>query len=141
MSGISHKIKQRLDEARRNREADKVVFYSTLFGEIISIGKSNGNRETTDEEAIRHIRKWVNNLDETIKVRGGASTDLLQEKKLCEEFLPQLMEEHTLRAVIVEILHKVGNKQSDVMRALKADYANQYDGKTASKLYKELTNV
>lgn len=138
MSNLLSQIKNKLLESRRNRDGAKTVFYSTLLGELAAIGKNKGNRDTTDEEAVAHIRKWVNNLDSTMSLRGGVCTELLQEKKWCEEFLPTLLNENQLRSIIQDIIDKVGNNQGMVMKELKALYPGQYDGKMASTIYQNL---
>lgn len=135
---IVQKLKSLLLQARKDKNSAHVTFYSTLIGELVNIGKSNGNRETTDDEAVKHIRKWVNNIDETIKARGGVCTELLQERKMCEQFLPSMLEEDLLRYIIKEAVARLGNNQGAVMKYLKEIYPNQYDGKLASTIFKEL---
>jgi uncharacterized protein YqeY len=137
---IVQKIKDLLLEARKSKDSQRVTFYSTLLGELVAIGKTAGNRDTTDDEAVRHIKKWVNNIDETMKARGGVCTDLLLEKKLCEEFLPSALTEPELRGIIKHAVINVGVNQGAVMKYLKDRYPNQYDGKLASAIFKELTN-
>lgn len=138
---ITNKIKDLLLEARKAKKTAEITFYSTLLGELVAIGKNNGNRDTTDDEAVRHIKKWVSNIDETIRVRGeGVCTELLYEKKLCEQFLPTSLTEEQLRSIIAD-LKAVNPQQGEVMKALKAQYPNQYDGKLASAIFKELSNA
>jgi hypothetical protein len=138
---ITQKLRELLTKARKERNSAQITFYSTLIGELDAIGKTAGNRETTDDEAVRHIKKWVNNIDETIKARGGVCTELLQEKKLCEEFLPSMLTEDTLTQVIALAIETHGKNQGAVMKHLKEHYPNLYDGKLASSIFKELSNV
>jgi uncharacterized protein YqeY len=135
---ISQKIKDRLLSARKSQDTLKVSFYSTLLGEIDNIGKSKGNRPTTDDEAVAHIRKWVTNVDETMKLRGGVCTELLAEKHMCDEFLPKMMTKDQLESVIKEEIAKSGKNLGVVMKALKENYPNQYNGKDAADIFKEL---
>lgn len=135
---IVQDLKSLLLQARKDKNSAHVTFYSTLIGELVNIGKSNGNRETTDDEAVKHIRKWVNNIDETIKARGGVCTELLQERKMCEKFLPLMLTELALRIAIEDAIEEHGKNQGAVMKYLKDKFPNQYDGKLASTIFKEL---
>lgn len=137
---IIQKIRALLIQARKERNSAQITLYSTLIGELEAIGKTAGNRETTNDEAVRHIKKWVNNIDETMKARGGVCTDLLQERKLCEEFLPPMLNDDALRVIIKEAILTLGANQGGVMKWLKDTYPNQYDGKIASSIFKELTS-
>lgn len=139
---ITNKIKDLLLEARKAKKTAEITFYSTLLGELVAIGKNNGNRETTDDEAVRHIKKWVSNIDETIRARGeGVCTELLYEKVLCQQFLPQQLDDVVLREIIAAMIDTLGKNQGIVMKTLKEQYPNQYDGKLASTIFKELSNA
>ena len=55
-------------QARKDRNAPKAALLSTLLGEVQMIGKNNGNRESTDGEAIAVIKKMLNNTTETLNI-------------------------------------------------------------------------
>lgn len=138
---IVEKLKSELLRARKEKNSSQISFYSTLLGEVENIGKSAGNRVTTDDEAVRHIKKWVANIEETIRLRGeGVATALLQEKVLCEQFLPAMLSVEELRGIISKLVAE-GKNQGEVMKHLKEVHPNKYDGKLASNIYKEIANA
>lgn len=136
---IIQKMKAELLSARKTKNSSLVTLYSTLIGELEAIGKNNGNRETTDDEAVRHLKKWVSNIDSTISIRGGVATELLREKQVCMQYLPATMTTEQLTDAVKTAISEVGNKQGIVMKMLKDKYPNMYDGKEASAIFKELT--
>ena len=53
--------------------------------------------------------------------------------------LPEMLSEDDLRAIAEEFA-LTGKKMPDMMKHLKAEYPNQYDGKLASTIAKEILN-
>jgi len=135
--------------ARKAKDVVKVTLLSTLLGEIVMVGKNNGNRETTDAEAISVIKKFKKNIQDTILCITPSNnvaafekiTELLDEEKLYDSYLPQQLSEQELKQNIALFLLADENCTytiKDVMFYLKENYAGLYDGKTASKLANEL---
>lgn len=136
--------------ARKARQSDIAASLSTLLGEIETFVKS-GKGTLTDESVISIVKKFIKNVDETIKhlnstavkVRGEdpALDKAWDEKRLYESFLPQQLDEAQLTALINDIIaqiDEVGGKPSvgEVMKSLKVSHAGLYDGAVASKLLK-----
>jgi uncharacterized protein len=53
------KLRADLLTARKER-SDMTGLLTALVGEAAMIGKNNGNRETTDEEVLRIVKKFRN---------------------------------------------------------------------------------
>lgn len=129
--------------AARKAKAPNASFLITLLGEAIRPGKDNGNRESTDEEVTKVIRKFKAGLDESIKAlqaRGDkAGLDKLTiEMTALSPFLPQLLSEVELRSIIETlILGSPSPNIGQIMGALKKSYNGKYDGALASKIIKE----
>ena len=52
------KITDDLLNVRKEKKKKDSAFLSTLLGEVRMVGKNNGNRETTEDEAINTIQKF-----------------------------------------------------------------------------------
>lgn len=133
--------------ARKNRDAETASVLTTLIGEAEMIGKNDGNRESSDAEVVAVIKKFIKNLNDTLKVADtyndvDAAAKAQAEKQVLEVYLPkQFTEPDLLNAMreIIAVNTLSGPKAMGVlMKELKAKYEGQYDGAMASKLAKEL---
>lgn len=133
-------------QARKDRNAPKAALLSTLLGEVQMIGKNNGNRETTDGEAIAVIKKMMNNTSETINVLFNSSnTDQLEqlseELTVLESFLPLQLSSTELSIAIGQAIAQSGatsiKEMGKVMKILKQHHEGLFDGTEASKQIKE----
>lgn len=131
-------------QARKDKDTIRVNLLTTLIGEAVSIGKNNGNRETTDAEVIALTKKFIKNLQEAIEVytRNGVSVDAQRtEIGILEAYVPKQMSEQELREAVLSIKAELSAGPKDmgkVMGLLKQRYDGQYDGKIASALVKDL---
>jgi uncharacterized protein YqeY len=108
---------------------------TTLLGESAIVGK-NANRETTDQEVVAVVKKFIKNIDETIEAlasRNQTTTSFVAERDVLEKFLPRQLSEGSLREIA---LHHENMPQ--FMKHLKDNYAGQYDGKLASTVAKSI---
>lgn len=122
--------------AARKAGAPEASLYTTLLGEAGAIGKNAGNRETTDQEVVAVVKKFIKNLDETITALTSRNQDasaFLNERGVLEQFLPKQMGEEDL----VNIAQALPNLPA-FMKHLKENFAGQYDGKLASTVAKSI---
>ncbi len=140
-------IKSKNLEARKAKLTAVVNVLTPLIGEAEMVGK-NAGRDVTDAEVVQMVKKFIKNLDETIKVLGDNDPRTLAamgEKMTLEGFLPKQLDEAQLRTEIGKILQELDEldgthtkpKMGDVLRTLKFSFDGQYDGKMASELVKE----
>lgn len=119
----------------------KVAVLTTLIGEAEAIGKSDGNRPTTDSEVMALIKKFIKNLNETLSHRPD-DVQALYEKELLQEYLPKQLTQDELFNVIEDIIMReslVGPRSMGaVMKCLKEEFDGQFDAKLASQLSKDL---
>jgi len=137
-------IRKDLFEAKKNHDTLRSNLLSTLLGEATAVGKNAGNRESTPEEVMQVVRKFIKNIDETIALleKEGKPTDKEKaEKAILEGYLPKQMTPEELGRAIDEIIAALPERSpkmmGQVMAALKERYAGRYDGKTASQMVKE----
>ena len=133
-------------EARKNRNEIETNLLTTLVAEAAAKGKAAGNRESTDEEVVATIKKFLNGVNETLAALAVSSDGRVKvasiEKEILESFLPKQLSEDELRIAITGIVNTLPEKNAKamgkVMAELKANFAGLYDGAMASKLVKEL---
>lgn len=131
-------------KARKNRDLIAANVLTTLIGEAVAIGKNDGNRETTDNEVVALIKKFIKNMDETIAAikHPQAIADLQYERAVIEQYLPQQLTTVQLLDIIKGLTDELNahtlREMGKVMKVLKERYDGQYDGATASTLIKTL---
>lgn len=133
-----NKINQDLMTARKAKDKMAVTFLSTLKGEIGRL--CDGKPETlTDDQVIKVIRKMADNLKEVIAVKSDEQA--VAELKILEAYLPQMMDESQIRAIVENEIRTVGAESmkdmGKVMGKLKV-HAATMDMKIASGMIKEI---
>ena len=131
--------------ARKAKDGLKATLLTTLYSEVANVGKNNGNRDTTDAEAVAVVKKFLKGVDETL-VALKATTDprldvALAEKSVLETYLPKQLSEAELKVAIADLIDALPEKNPKqmgvLMKQMKKRYEGQYDGQLASKLIKE----
>lgn len=128
--------------AARKEKSEFASLYTTLLGEAALVGKNAGNRETTDQEVIGVVKKFIKNIDEMLvaltsrlDVNNVAISNAKFEKTLLEQFLPKQLTEDELKDMAVR-----RESLPDFMKYLKENYPGLYDGKLASAVAKSVFN-
>ncbi len=135
-------IKNLQKESRIAHNKEETSLYTTLLGEVLAVGKNAGNRETTDQECIAIIKKFIKNLSEfnraLIEHEGCTEQETYQkncrEIYLLDDLLPIQLGEIDLKAILKAFPDYT---LSDFMRNLKTNWSGQYDGALASKVFKD----
>lgn len=139
------KIKEEQINARLDRDAIRSALLTTLLAEAMVPGK-NKNRESTDDEVIAVIKKFIKGVNETLEVlkysSDGKVLVALRERTILESFMPTQLNEQQLREIISGIIVTLGEKNPKLMgkviSTIKDKYNGQYDGALAAKITKEL---
>ena len=134
-----------LPEMQKEKLKQKVALLNTLYSDIVMFGKNNGNRETTEGEAVKIIKKFAVGVEETIKLCEKSGRDSSQAKfelEVLNVYLPKQLSESELTAIITKIVDEQEDKtkksMGKVMASLKEKYDGQYDGKLASTIVKNM---
>jgi uncharacterized protein YqeY len=134
------RIKTEQLEARKKKDVIKASLLTTLIGEATAIGKNDGNRETTDAEVVAMVKKFLKNIEETLKVAD--TFQAREERLILLELLPTQLAEQELKTTVWLLATEVGattpKDMGKVMKVLKERYDGRYDGALASKLIKEM---
>jgi len=133
--------------ARKTKKNEPAAILTTLIGEAAMVGKNDGNRETTDEEVVAVIKKFIKGSTEVME---RTATDSVAHKvaefevNFLAMYLPRQMSDEVLRIKITEIGDELGlsspKDMGTMMKALKERYAGSYDGKAASTLVRDYLN-
>ncbi len=116
---------------------------NTLYAEAAKVGKDAGNRESTDQEVIQTIKKFIKNSEEMLLTLKSLDTEIASTKKqevekeisVLKLYLPQQLDTEELKNIILSLETK---NMGDIMKHLKDNYAGLYDGKAASEIAKSL---
>ncbi len=138
---LLEKLKQESLQARKEKNQIKSSLLSTVLSQVKLLAIDDHHREPTDHDVIQVVKKFLKNIEENIQLgeQGRLTSDAyeqaLKEKEILLEYLPKQLSEEELK----EIIRKSNAKNiGEVMKFLKENYPEQYDGKLASKLAKEL---
>ena len=140
---ILEKIKKQQLQARKEK-SPIVGALTALMSEVAIVGKNNGNRETTDEEAVKVIKKFIKGINETIDlIKDPEKLKLLAlELEIYNSFLPQIMNELETRAAVEKIINALPEKSpkamGQVMGTISKEYGTLIDRGLASQIVKEM---
>ena len=127
--------------ARKAKDALKATLLTTLIGELTAVGKNDGDREVTDADVVKLVKKFLDGINESIKYTESAGNStalamLRDEAAILAPYLPQQLDEVQLTQLLQELVAETGPNLGKLMALLKTRYAGQYDGGMASKIAK-----
>lgn len=139
MSDIITQVKSKLMDARKNKDVIARTLLTTLLGEIDNLQRRTAPAKI-DVASI--VVKFIKNANETLPhvTDADAKATLETEISILEQFLPKKLTQEQLDSVIDDVIaglnSPVAPKPGDIMSALKSNYANQYDAKSAMEIIK-----
>lgn len=125
----------------RNPVAPSILF---ALSEIEKVGKNNGNRATTDDEAIKVIQKLIATIDENLKVTtdDGRKIAFNFEKQILSGVLPQMASDDEVRQLLKDVLGDETPKNKGVaMKVIRDEYGAKVDMKRAGEIVTELYGI
>lgn len=108
---LLQQIKDQQLAARLKKDALASALLTTLYSEAQMVGKNKG-QETTDDEVIAVVRKFLKGVNETLEALRGSinrqddarCTTALREKEILESYLPQSPDRASMVAALQEVL-------------------------------------
>jgi uncharacterized protein YqeY len=93
------------------------------------------NKELTEDDEIRIIKKFVKNIDETLalEITEEQKTRLNSEKEILESYLPKQLGKEETEKIVDEMISQ-GKVMKDIMAYFKENYTGRYDGRTVSEI-------
>lgn len=134
---ILNEMKSDRMNAMRSKDKDKKTkdVLTVFIGDCESDAKRG--TELTDSYVVKKIKKSIQNSEENFNLTGN--DQYLVEVKVLENYLPKQLSEDKLKSIIEGIVSSMDSPNiGSVMKTLKMEYDGQFDGKTASKLAKEM---
>ena len=125
----------------RNPIAASITF---ALSEIEKFGKNNGNRATTDDEAIKVIQKLIATIDENLKVTtdDGRKIAFNFEKTILVGVLPQMAADEEVRALLKDAIGtEIPKNKGVAMKVIRDAYGAKVDMKRAGEIVTELYGI
>lgn len=138
-------IEKLKSESLRLRKEKSHIAPSITFAlsEIEKVGKNNGNRPTTEDEAIKVIQKLIATIDENLKlaIDDVRHVSLSLEKQVLSSVLPKMASDDEVREYLRNSFVEAPANKGVVMKALKAKFGALVDLKRAGEISTELYGV
>jgi uncharacterized protein YqeY len=135
------KLKRDSLQARKDKDQIKASLLSTVLSQVKTLAIDDGHREPNDQDVIQVVKKFLKSIEENIelgkqgKLPKDAFEQVQKEKEILLEYLPKQLSDDELK----EIIKNSGAKNvGEAMKYLKEHYPDQYDGKKASQIAKEI---
>lgn len=140
---VVEKLKKEAMQLRiaRNPIAASITF---ALSEIEKFGKNNGNRTTTEDEAIKVIQKLIATIDENLKVTvdDGRKIAFNFEKNILSGVLPQMASDDEVRELLKTSIGDEKPKNKGVaMKVIRDKYGAKVDMKRAGEIVTELYGI
>ena len=123
--------------ARKNKDSFSALL-TALISDISKIAKDSGNRETTDNDSVFVIKKFLKSIDETLSYKCIPMENkitLQHEKSILSAYLPKQASEEELSELIMN--HKAKSK-GEIFKLLKETYNSNFDSKIANQIISNL---
>lgn len=139
-------IKKLKTESMNLRKTRNPIAASILFAlsEIEKVGKNNGNRATTEDEAIKVIQKLIATIDENLKLAldDGRKVALNFERTILAGVLPQMATDDDIRILLEEVIGTETPKNKGVaMKVIRDEYGAKVDMKRAGEIVTEMYGI
>lgn len=115
--------------------SDAAKLLTTLIGEAEIIGKNEGNRETTNDEVVKVIKKFISNNNDLLKHKQDEK--IVRENEILNSFLPKQLSKEELSSIIENIISEGKKEIGPIMKELNANHSGLFDGKLANQIIRE----
>lgn len=138
--------------ARKERKTLEATLLTTLLAEAARKGKDDGNRESTDEEVVAVVNKFIKNNDDAIKAlwvpekvdtneaRCAKRDQLQMEQVILFGYLPKQASKEEIASAVNELVAGLAEKSMKqvgaVMSQLQKRFEGNFDKALASTLVK-----
>lgn len=150
---LLEKIKENLISAKKARDSESSMLWSTVLSRVKAIEKAEVSKELTDDNVVAVLKKIIKETEEvryTAEKAGRVDIQKSAEKEISkiQNIIPESMQDvssEMLEKEIAEILKSIPEDKKKkpmgvVMPALKKKFGNRFDGKEANKIIMSLVN-
>ena len=133
---ILEELTKQKNTARKNKDTAIIPFLSLLISQIQMVGKNDGGRDTTEDEALRVIKKMIAANEETIvnTTDLDVSDELIAELEIMKPFLPQMATADDVNREVSLLIHNGVDNIGAMMGGLKKKFGSTVDMRMASAM-------
>jgi uncharacterized protein len=141
MSALLARLQQELNGARKAREADRTLLFSTIVSDIKARGMDL-TRPLSDDDALDVIRKGIKKRRESVEAfRTAGRTEMADkeasEAAILESFLPPQASPDDIRAAVREAIAAGAANLGAVMGKVVPRFKGLADGAVISQIARE----
>src|SRR5688500_7853388 len=138
---LSTKIRDDLNDARRQRDKLRTTVLTTMLSEIRN-KEIEVQHELTDDEVVEVVNRQIKRRREAAEqMRAGAREELAQkeeqEAELLKQYLPQQLSEDDARAIVRDAIAGGAKDVGSAMKAVMPKLKGRFDGKETNRLVRE----
>ena len=131
---VIEQIKADMLVARKAKDKANAALYALVLSEIDGIGKNDGNRATTNDEAIVVIKKMVTRNNGMIDhLSGDMLKRVMDENLMLSKYLPAMINMTEVEQFVDDLIVGGNANIGAVMGAIKKKYGQSVDMKAAGK--------
>lgn len=140
-SQLKNRIQADLNEARKQRDKDRILVLSTLLSEIRN-KEIDEITEPTDEMVVQVISRGIKlRKDAAEQMRAAARPELAAvedaQAVVLAAYLPESLPESDVRAIVRELIAGGANQMGPLMAGLMPKIRGRFDGKEANRIVRE----
>lgn len=136
---LNKKISADYIQAMKDKDVIKKTLLGTIKGELQTLSKNSGVDFLSDNETTKVLQKTLKGMKQTLsdyeKINRNDTGDILEEIRIIESYLPKLMGENEVRAMISKFITEGANNIGMIMAKFKG---MEVDNKMVSQIAKEL---
>ena len=138
---LAAKIRDDLNNARRDREKLRTTVLTTMLSEIRN-KEIEVQRELTDEDVVEVLNRQIKRRREAAdQMRAGNREELAtkeeEEAEMLKAYLPQQLSEAEARAIVREAIDGGAKDVGGVMKAVMPKLKGKFDGKETNRIVRE----
>ncbi len=139
---VIEKLKAESLALRKAKNFELAASVSFALSEIEKVGKNNGNRATTEDEAIKVVQNILSRINEVMRYDVANAGKASHEKAILESVLPQMASDDEVRELLKDILGDETPKNKGVaMKVIRDQYGAKVDMKRAGEIVTELYGI
>ncbi len=136
METLKHRISREYLEAFKSKNSIKKNLLGVVKGEITTQEKNLMISDLSDQDTLKILNKIAKGVRESVQ---SGVLDAGVELEIIESFLPRQMSEQEIKTAVEQIIIETGlSEMGKVMGAFSSRYQGRADGKTASKIVREI---
>jgi uncharacterized protein YqeY len=141
---LSDRTSEALKQAMKAQDEARKRTIRAIKAQILLLKTDGSGEEITEEKEIKLLQKMVKQREESLSIyqaQGREDLAAIEQEELAiiKEFLPQMLSETEVEAILKEIIASVGASTAKDMGKVMGVATKQLAGKADGKMISELT--